>query len=64
MIAGCGTAPEPFKYENDRDLRKGPGLFSGETGEFEIYNRQEEKKEPANADDTGDQETEQEPPKE
>lgn len=64
LSIGCGTGPEPFKYENDRDLRKGPGLFSGETGEFEIYTRQGEKKEPATADDPAAQETEPDPAQE
>ena len=43
-VSGCATSPEPFDYGFDGDLptgpgelKKGPGLFSGEDGVFTIY---------------------------
>ena len=45
VFAGCTTTPEPYEYEDERELKKGPGLFSGEKGTFDIYNSGE--KEPA-----------------
>jgi len=38
-IGGCATAPEPFDYPPDHELKKGPGLFSGEEGAFTIYRK-------------------------
>jgi hypothetical protein len=35
-VSACASA-RPFVYENDRDLKPGPGLFSGEDGVFMIY---------------------------
>jgi len=64
LSIGCGTTPEPFTYEDERDLKKGPGLFSGKTGEFEIYNSQDKKKESPKNNDKAVQEAEQEPQKE
>jgi hypothetical protein len=40
-LAGCTTPSKPYKYESNRELKPGPGLFSGEDGYFIIY--QEEK---------------------
>ena len=31
-LAGCGAAP--FEYHSQREIPKGPGLFSGEEGVF------------------------------
>ena len=43
-LGGCATSPEPFDYGFDRglptgpgELKKGPGLFSGEDGVFTIF---------------------------
>ena len=43
-VGGCATSPEPFDYGFDRglptgpgELKKGPGLFSGENGGFTIF---------------------------
>lgn len=38
-FAGCASSPEPFAYEPDHELKKGPGLFSGEAGAFTIYRK-------------------------
>ncbi len=38
-FAGCAVSPEPFVYEPDHELKKGPGLFSGEEGAFTIYRK-------------------------
>lgn len=43
-IVGCATRPEPFDYEPDNELKKGPGLFSGEKGAFTIYREPMESK--------------------
>ena len=37
VLGGCATQPEPFAYTPDNELKKGPGLFSGEDGVFTIY---------------------------
>jgi hypothetical protein len=39
-LNGCSTSPEPFEYESHRELKPGPGLFSGEDGYFTIYQKQ------------------------
>ena len=43
-LCSCAISPEPFDYGFDRglptgpgELKKGPGLFSGEDGVFTIY---------------------------
>jgi hypothetical protein len=37
---GCSTAPETYHYERESDeMKKGPGLFSGEEGSFKIYRK-------------------------
>lgn len=37
LPVGCATSPRPFQYESNRELKKGPGLFSGPDGMFELY---------------------------
>ena len=37
MACACATPPEPFEYKTERELKPGPGLFSGEEGAFVIY---------------------------
>ena len=39
VLNGCSTVPKPFEYQPDNELKKGPGLFSGEEGKFTIYRR-------------------------
>lgn len=34
LLAGCGG--EPYQYQPDNELKPGPGLFSGEDGEFNL----------------------------
>ncbi len=34
LLAGCGG--EPYTYQPDHELKPGPGLFSGEDGEFTL----------------------------
>ncbi len=40
-ISACASA-RPFVYETDRELKPGPGLFSGEDGVFTIYGAPED----------------------
>ncbi|MFZ5569014.1 MAG: hypothetical protein ACOZF0_01325 [Thermodesulfobacteriota bacterium] len=37
VFMACGAPPKPFFYESDRELKKGPGLFSGQDGAIELY---------------------------
>jgi hypothetical protein len=34
LLAGCGG--EPYAYQPDNELKPGPGLFSGDDGEFTL----------------------------
>ncbi len=34
LLSQCGG--EPYTYEPDHELKPGPGLFSGEDGEFKL----------------------------
>ena len=43
-LAACASQPKPFQYETDRDLKPGPGLFSGEDGAFTIGDPEKPKK--------------------
>lgn len=39
-LAGCAARPAPYSYEPEADeIKKGPGLFSGEKGQFTIYRK-------------------------
>ena len=38
MLAAC-SGVEPFAYTEVHEIPPGPGLISGETGEFELYRR-------------------------
>ena len=38
-LGGCSTSPEPFEYQSNRELKKGPGVVSGEDGVFTIYRK-------------------------
>ena len=40
-LAGCAASPKPFEYESHRELKPGPGLFSGDNGYFTIYPQQD-----------------------
>ena len=41
-FGGCAVTPEPFEYQPDNELKKGPGLLSGEDGVFTIYQKREQ----------------------
>jgi hypothetical protein len=45
----CAGPPKPFVYETNRELKPGPGLFSGEDGVFTIYGKSEDPGSPASA---------------
>ncbi len=48
-LSACATSScKPFEYETDRELKPGPGLFTGETGVYTIYKKsaEEELKKP------------------
>lgn len=36
---GACSGVEPFEYTEGHEIQPGPGLFSGETGEYKIYRR-------------------------
>ena len=38
-LSACATPPKPYEYRSDRQLKPGPGLFSGEDGVFTIYRK-------------------------
>jgi hypothetical protein len=42
LLFGCGG--EPYNYKPPNDTKPGPGLFSGEDGEFNIIGAPAEKK--------------------
>lgn len=46
-LSACTSSPEPYEYQPDNELKPGPGLFSGEKGEFVIF-RIPEKTDPEN----------------
>jgi hypothetical protein len=37
LVAGCATSPEPFEYQQNNELKPGPGIFTGEDGVYTIY---------------------------
>jgi len=37
FLAGCASSPEPFEYEQNNELKPGPGLLTGEEGVYTIY---------------------------
>ena len=43
LNGGCGG--EPYTYVPENELKPGPGLFSGEDGEFNLINAPAEEKE-------------------
>lgn len=43
LSGGCGG--EPYTYVPENELKPGPGLFSGEEGEFILINAPMEEKE-------------------
>jgi hypothetical protein len=42
---GCASAPEPFDYQQENELKPGPGLFSGDDGEFTLFEHRRTQKE-------------------
>ena len=49
LLAACASSPEPFEYEQNNELKPGPGLLTGEEGVYTIYGEPGpvEKEEPA-----------------
>jgi hypothetical protein len=43
MLSGCGG--EQWTYQTDRELKPGPGIFSGQDGEFNLIGGQEKEEE-------------------
>jgi hypothetical protein len=43
LLCGCGG--EPYSYEPNHELKTGPGLFSGEDGEFKILEQKKKEEE-------------------
>lgn len=41
VLSGCGG--EDWSYQTDRELKPGPGVFSGEDGEFNLIGQPKEK---------------------
>jgi hypothetical protein len=37
ILAGCASSPAPFEYEQNNELKPGPGLLTGEEGVYTIY---------------------------
>lgn len=37
LLVGCSTAPKPFTYEPNTEIKEGPGLFTGQKGEFVLF---------------------------
>lgn len=50
MLAACSA--EPFEYTAAHEIPPGPGLISGETGEFELYRKNPDESE--NQDDSAE----------
>ena len=40
-LASCATAPEPFEYHPDTEVKPGRGVFTGEEGTWTIYRVEE-----------------------
>jgi hypothetical protein len=54
LLYGCGG--EPFTYEPDNELKPGPGLFSGEDGEFNLIGSPKDKENKEEEEDTHQEE--------
>lgn len=37
VFSACATAPEPFEYQQNNELKPGPGLLTGEEGVYTIH---------------------------
>lgn len=37
VVTACASSPEPFEYEQNNELKPGPGLLTGEEGVYTIY---------------------------
>ena len=37
VLAACASSPEPFDYQQNNELKPGPGIFTGEEGVYTIY---------------------------
>jgi len=49
LLTACASSPEPFEYQQNNELKPGPGLITGEEGTFTIYGKptSAEEKQPA-----------------
>ncbi len=48
--AGCASSHQPFVYEDSREEKPGPGLFSGEDGGFVFQREWPDSTDPSNDD--------------
>ncbi len=37
LLTACASSPEPFEYQQNNELKPGPGLLTGEEGVYTIY---------------------------
>jgi hypothetical protein len=52
LLAACASSPEPFEYQQNNELKPGPGLLTGEEGVYTIYGPPPvEEKQPAPAEE-------------
>jgi hypothetical protein len=54
VVAACAHAPEPFDYQSERELKPGPGLFTGKEGMWTIVGPPATAKPEAPADEDGE----------
>ena len=43
LLVGCGITPKPFDYEPVSEMSKSPGVLTGESGEYTIYDSKQQK---------------------
>lgn len=53
LAVGCGIKPKPFKYESANEIPKGPGLLTGESGEYTLYDSNKRKADKQQAAEAG-----------
>lgn len=52
LLAACASSTEPFEYQQNNELKPGPGLLTGEEGVYTIYGPPPgEEKQPAPAEE-------------
>ena len=52
LLAGCGG--EPYTYQPANELKPGPGLFSGEDGEFTLIGSPKKQEGSESEEDSGE----------